>query len=200
MDFRKVLSGRRSVRAFTKSEISPGLLQQLIDLATLAPSAHNQQPWEFWVVADPRRLASMSTQVKTWLVQQLNERVQGGLARELIAPTFSVLHNAPALVLVVARSTSLQDDEDCCLAALSLLYAAYDCGLASCWVGLARAWFNLASTKAELKIPDGYTVVAPVVLGYPAAWPDTPGRNPARVHWLSPVETTDASDSLIAQG
>jgi DNA mismatch repair protein MutH len=48
---------------------------------------------------------------------------------------------------------------------------------------------NLPETKAELGIPVEYQVVAPIVLGHPVAWPESHGRKPAEVHWISPVKT-----------
>ncbi len=39
-------------------------------------------------------------------------------------------------------------------------------------------------TKHELGLPADHHVVAPIVLGYPKAWPESHGRNPAEIHWL----------------
>ena len=33
-----------------------------------------------------------------------------------------------------------------------------------------------------------YHVVAPIVLGYPKAWPESHGRNPAEIHWLGETQ------------
>jgi nitroreductase len=95
-----------------------------------------------------------------------------------------VFYHAPALVLVMAQSAATQAIEDSCLAAQNLLLAARDQGIGSCWIGFARPWLNLPSTKKELALPEGYTVVAPIVLGYPKAWPESHGRKPAEIHWL----------------
>jgi len=74
--------------------------------------------------------------------------------------------------------------EDCCLAAENLMLAARDEGLGTCWIGFARPWLDLPSTKHEMGLPAGHHVVAPIVLGYPKAWPESHGRNPAEIHWL----------------
>jgi len=65
------------------------------------------------------------------------------------------------------------------------MLAARNAGLGSCWIGLARPWFNLASTGAELGIPENYSVVAPIVLGHPKAWPVSRSRNTPEIHWVT---------------
>ena len=89
-----------------------------------------------------------------------------------------------ALVLILATSSDTQATEDCCLAAENFMLAARDDELGTCWVGLARPWFNLSATKVELELPESYRVVAPIVLGRPKAWPEPHERNPAQIHWL----------------
>ena len=64
------------------------------------------------------------------------------------------------------------------------MLAARDDELGTCWVGLARPWFNLSPIKVELELPESYRVVAPIVLGRPKAWPEPHERNPAQIHWL----------------
>lgn len=98
------------------------------------------------------------------------------------ASTF--FYQAPVLVLVSAHSPALQASEDCCLAAQNLMLATRDKAIGSCWIGFARPWLNLAATKKELGLPEAYCVVAPVVLGYPSAWPQSHGRKAAEIHWL----------------
>jgi nitroreductase len=75
------------------------------------------------------------------------------------------------LLLVLARTDTEQAREDCCLAAQTLMLAARDAGLGSCWVGFGRSWLNVPEVRAMLKLPRGYRVVAPIVLGHPVEWP-----------------------------
>jgi len=66
----------------------------------------------------------------------------------------------------------------------AVLLAARDVGLGSCWVGFSRSWLNLPETRAMLKLPARYRVVAPIVMGFPAEWPPPHGRTPPELHWL----------------
>ena len=51
--FRQVVETRRSVRKFTDKKIPRDVLDACLDLALLAPSSCNLQPWEFHVVQAP---------------------------------------------------------------------------------------------------------------------------------------------------
>jgi nitroreductase len=54
MDFRDVINGRRAVNFFDPHKEVPGhLLKQVIEMAALAPSSSNLQPWSLMVVRDP---------------------------------------------------------------------------------------------------------------------------------------------------
>lgn len=52
--FTSVVESRRSVRKFTEKPIPPEVLEKCLDLALLAPSSCNLQPWEFHVVQTPK--------------------------------------------------------------------------------------------------------------------------------------------------
>ncbi len=103
---------------------------------------------------------------------------------ELETAGYSLFHHAPVLVLVLAKVDTDQAREDCCLAAQTLMLAARDAGLGSCWVGFSRGWLNVPETRAMLKLPPRYRVVAPIVMGVPLEWPPTHGRMSPEIHWL----------------
>ncbi len=58
--FRAVVEGRRSVRKFTDREIPQDVLDDIIDLALLAPNSSNLQPWEFIIVRKPELRRELS--------------------------------------------------------------------------------------------------------------------------------------------
>jgi nitroreductase len=51
---------RRSIRAFVQQPIPRDDLEQIIEVASLAPSAFNAQPWRFVVVEDPALKAKLA--------------------------------------------------------------------------------------------------------------------------------------------
>lgn len=185
MELMDVIRTRRAVREYTDAPVDRATVKRLIDAAILAPSAMNLQPWAFAVLLHRLRIGECAQGIKRWLLDNFSQTSFDPALRTLIqGEGYSIFHHAPALVLVLAKTRQQQAYEDCCLAANTLILAARDAGLGSCWIGLARPWLNLSSTKEELGLPEHYEVVAPVVLGYPKAWPGSHGRNPAEIHWL----------------
>jgi nitroreductase len=73
---------------------------------------------------------------------------------------------------------------DCWLAAENLMLAACDPGLGSCVIGSAVAVLNIRTVKAELGVPDDYSVIAPVVVGVPTEnTPPTSRKEPLVLAW-----------------
>ena len=56
--------------------------------------------------------------------------------------------------------------EDCSLAAQNVMLAAQAFGLATCPIGFARHWFNRPEVKQEFGIPESYSPVFPLILGF----------------------------------
>jgi nitroreductase len=187
MKLADVLTKRRSVHDYTDAAIDRLMIQSLVDAAIQAPSAMNSQPWAFCVFLEPRRIDHLSQQIKEWLLEQTSQassELNQASTEILTDPEFSLLHHASALLLVLATTSANQAVEACCLATENLLLAARDVGIATCWIGVSRPWFDLRATKIELGLPEAYRVVAPIVLGYPKVWPRSPGRQPAEIHWM----------------
>ena len=53
-DFRVELSGRRTVRQFSKRMVDAEVIKDCVATACSAPSGANRQPWHFAVVSDPK--------------------------------------------------------------------------------------------------------------------------------------------------
>jgi nitroreductase len=186
MELMQTIVTRRATREYTDSPVESARIEQFINAANLAPSAMNRQPWAFIVLTNPQRIAEYASRGKDWLLHNIDQYPDGSSIQTLLKdPAYCLLHNAPALVLILATSHEPQATEDCCLAAENFMLAARDEGVGTCWVGLARPWFNLGLVKTELEVPDKYQVVAPIVLGYPKQWPEPRERNPVEIHWVS---------------
>ncbi|MEZ5560562.1 MAG: nitroreductase [Pseudomonadales bacterium] len=50
MEFEEVVNGRRSIRGFKPDPVPQKVLEEVIALATRAPSSMNTQPWHFYVL------------------------------------------------------------------------------------------------------------------------------------------------------
>jgi nitroreductase len=184
MELMDVIRNRRAVRDYTDAAIERATIERLIEAAILAPSAMNLQPWAFAVLLGRERIEGYAKRAKDWvLASLLQPSYEPSIRHMLEDPQYVLFYHAPALVLVLAKSSGTQAAEDCCLAAENLMLAARNEGLGSCWIGFARPWLDLPATKAELTLPEHYHVVAPIVLGYPRVWPESHGRNAAEIHW-----------------
>jgi coenzyme F420-0:L-glutamate ligase/coenzyme F420-1:gamma-L-glutamate ligase len=65
---------RRSIRRYTDRSVSLELIDQLLEAATRAPSAHNRQPWRFAVISNPI--------AKARLADRMAERLKADRLRE----------------------------------------------------------------------------------------------------------------------
>lgn len=60
----KVIETRRSVRTYLKKEVSNKEINKILAAAMQAPSARNQQPWEFLVVKNQEKKELVSEKLK----------------------------------------------------------------------------------------------------------------------------------------
>ena len=155
-----VLKSRRSIRTYTTQPVKRSVIEQIVDCARLAPTAMNDQPWDFVVLTGKEDLG----------------RVPPMLGHgEFIA-------NSAFAVLVFARPTDYAV-EDCCAATENLLIAGTAYGLGSCWVAGTKQAYGPAVAKA-FGAPEDRQLIAIVSFGYPAEEPQIEKRALADVlHW-----------------
>jgi nitroreductase len=170
--------GRRAIRRYTPDSIDQPSLERLIHAAIQAPSAMNEQPWGFVVIAGAARLKGYSDRIKAHGLQ-----VESRVPELTRAFGDNVFHGAPALIVICSTAPQPQGAEDCCLAAANLMLAAFANGLGSCPIGLARPWLSLTDTKRELGIPSDWVPIVPIVVGIADEEPEAPPRRAARIVW-----------------
>jgi len=155
------IMARHSTREFTGKPIERGMIEKIIDAARLAPTARNVQPWDFVVVTDAAMRARLAhlTDFGKFIAQ------------------------APVCVAVFCRDTKYYL-EDGANAATTLLLAAADLGVQSCWVaGDKKAYCPQAA--ALLGVPADHKLIALLALGYAATAPVAPPKRPLAevLHW-----------------
>ena len=170
MDLFEAIRHRRSVRAYTREEVSEEEVEELIDVARWAPSAGDIQPWEFVIVRDAE--------------------IKRKLAAAALDQTF--IEEAPVVIVVCAdeaqssqgygyRGVTLYCIQDTAAAIQNILLAAHALGLGTCWIGA----FREELVKRTLKTPLNVRPVAIIPVGHAAEKPRTPLRKPIReiVHY-----------------
>jgi nitroreductase len=187
-----VLATRRSVRAYTAQPVERAVVERLIRAAVLAPSGMNTQPWAFGVIEGAERLRELSTRVKADVLSRIDAMPALERYRDRLAdPATNLFYGAPVLVVIYAKPIPYDGRGACAMAALSLMLAARDAGLGSCWIGFSESLLDSAAMKVELGVPADYRVVAPVIVGHPSGDTQPTARSePQIVYWTRPIGTS----------
>jgi nitroreductase len=160
MDALETIRLRRSIRKYKPDPVSKEVLKTLVDAGRLAPTARNEQPWEFVVVTDPakrQRLADLATHGK-------------------------FIADAPACIVVLCKASDYYL-EDGSAATTQIMLAATALGLGTCWVAGDKKDYAPAVAKA-VGAPAKYKLVSLISVGYAAevASPNKRGVNDV-LHW-----------------
>ena len=172
MDFLELVSSRQSVRAFDPERpVEREKLDRIIEIARLAPSACNAQPWSFVLVDDP--------ELKNKVADATSSRVLG---------MNHFTKQAPVHLLLVEEKVNISSgiggwvkkkdfaQMDLGIVAAHIVLAAQAEGLGSCIVG----WFDEDKVKELLNIPASKRVWLSIVIGY--------GTQPLRKKSRKPIE------------
>ena len=193
MDVMKAIDDRISIRGFTEKSVSREVIEQLLNAARKAPSASNQQPWNFVVATgearerlcsdlleackkrnkhcDPSRGKTIppvylerTKKLLKAIRFHLNEMNQQAVP--FLEEGSCLLYGAPVLILVTmdrAHPTSKLVDIGC--AVENLVLAAHEKGLGTCIIALILMFEQLI--RKRLEIADSQTLVVGIALGYP---------------------------------
>ena len=157
---------RVSIRKYKESPVEMDKIEKILRAGFAAPSAQNQQPWEFYVVTDKEKIIKLSGV----------SRYSGCLA------------GAPAAIVpcyytdcMVPRYAHI----DLSAATENILLEADALGLGAVWLGIAPVEERMIKVKEILDIPDELQAFAIVALGYPAQHREQKDRfMPERVHYV----------------
>jgi len=160
MDAYETILKRRSVRKFKPEPVSRDLLSKVVEAGRLAPTARNEQPWEFIVVTEPERCRHIAG----------------------LTDTGKFIADAQACIVVVSHPAKYYI-EDGSAATTQMMLAATALGLGSCWVaGDKKAYAD--KVAAYCGVPADFKLVALIAVGWPAEVPSPPKRSLDDVtHW-----------------
>ena len=154
---------RRSVRKYTDEAVSEGDVEYLLRAAMAAPSAGNQQPWQFVVIRERETLDAIPE----------------------FHPYAQMLREAPLCIVVCGKSGDYGDFwvQDCSAAVENILVAGTSRGLGTCWLGLYPAPDRPSQVRELLGIPEQVTPLAAIAVGHPAEHPPPSDRyDETRIH------------------
>ncbi len=159
MDTWDAITARRDVRAYAGLPIAAEHLDRLLEAGRRSPSSQNGQPWDFIAVTQHERLAQLSG---VW---------------------HGAGHVAGSAATIALISPQPEDDRhrarlnyDLGQATMSIMIAAADLGIGSCHSSVGDQ--DLA--RRILRFPAGKQCAYLISLGYPAARPLAPIKQPDR--------------------
>lgn len=157
---------RKSIRKYKNIKVSDEIVQELLRAGMAAPSAGNEQPWEFIVLRDKE------------IMKKIAE----------VHPYSQALLNADVAIVVCGdESKELLKGfwvQDCSAATENILLAAEDKGLGAVWLGVYPVKGRVDAIKRLLNLPDSVIPLSIVPVGYPDEQRGPADRfNKERIHY-----------------
>ncbi len=165
-DFLDLILSRRSIRAYTDEPVTETQVEQMLRAAMSAPSANNEQPWQFVVIDDRTLLDTIPEEVH---------------------PYSQMLKEAPVAILVCGEPRRQHHagfwEQDCAAATENLLLAAHALELGAVWLGVHPREKRVVAMRQLLRLPEYLVPFALISIGHPAEdVPPAARYDPARVH------------------
>ena len=184
MELDKCISGRRSIRKYKDTAIPREIIDKLLRAGVNAPSGMNAQPWNFVVIENKDMIGDLSKKVKSLLI---NGPWPEEMKKAFQSDKDVIFYGAPLLILIsVPKNEQMRSVNllDCGLAAENMFLAAYQEGLGSCFIGFASFLNQSPKVLADLGIPEGYELMAPLIFGYPDGNPSSKPREAKILKWI----------------
>ncbi|MGN0363632.1 MAG: nitroreductase family protein [Bilifractor sp.] len=158
---------RISVRKYENRPIEKEKISEILKAGMQAPSAGNQQPWEFYVVTDREVIHKLS---ETSPYAGCTDK-----APVVIVPVYNVsMCRFPSMVI-----------EDMSICVENMWLMADSLGLGGVWLGIAPEKDRMQRVKEVLGLSDGWEAFALFPVGYPAESRQKQNRfDEKRIHWI----------------
>ncbi len=149
METIKAILTRRSIRKYKNKKISKDKTDKILKAAMYAPSAFNNQPWQYLVI-DKREI--------------LGEVLK-------IIPHAEMLQQS-TLAILICGDKNLEQNIDlivlnCAAATQNALLAAHDLGLGAVWISAYPVEENMKGLKNLFKLPENIIPISLLSIGYP---------------------------------
>lgn len=158
---------RVSIRKYQDRPVEEEKIMEIIRAGMQAPSAANQQPWEFYVVTDRDIIEKLS---KT--------HIYAGCAA-----------GAPVLIVPVYRKDGMMFPQythiDMAIAQENMWLETDSLGLGGVWLGIAPMRERMDKVAEILELPDYLEAFSIFVVGYPAEQRSQEDRfDESRIHFM----------------
>ena len=144
----EIIKLRRSVREYLDTNISNSDIDKIIEAGTMAPSAKNQQPWEFIVIKDKNTLNKLSEKLSPLYAKSNVTIILCMRDYDLKSPTRTIQDMSACMQNMMLEATHL--------------------GIGSCWIGTYPDQERMTPLIEILNIPSNVIPFCGLTLGYPA--------------------------------
>ena len=154
---------RTSVRKFEDRPVEKEKIEKLLQAGFVAPSAGNQQPWEFYVVTKRETI-------------------------EALAKTSPYAAKAPVVLVIAARKDVIFPgitDIDCAIATENLWLELEELGLGGVMMAVSPVPDRIEKVGKILNLPDNQYAFALLPFGYPVGKkPQVDRYDAKKIHWV----------------
>lgn len=140
MDVFECVKTLSSIRSYIKKDVPEEVVKEVLEAGRLAPSAHNDQPWQFILVRN-----------KVMLKEMVQYCISGSFIAEV-----------DFAVVVVTDPSSKWHEIDTTRAVQNMVLTAWGHKLGSCWIGR----LNKEGLMEYLNIPKELNVLTVLPFGY----------------------------------
>ncbi len=173
-EFLRLLAWRRDVRRFKTDPLEPGVMDQLLDAACMAPSVGNSRPWRFVSVRSPEK-RSQIREVFLKANEKAAKKYQDKKRKLYQSLKLSGLDDAPEHLAVLCENDPEAGDglgrqtvpETLAYSAVCAIYTLW---LAARAKGVGMGWVSIldpARMKEILEISDTQILIGYFCIGYP---------------------------------
>ncbi|WP_374468025.1 5,6-dimethylbenzimidazole synthase [Ferrovibrio sp.] len=178
---KELMAWRRDVRRFRTDPVPGELIARLLEVAALAPSVGNSQPWRFVLVEDATRRQKVIANFEAANAEALAD-YSGEQARLYASLKLAGLKEAPVHLAVfcdegTAQGHGLGRRTMPEMLDYSAVMAVYGFWLAARAHGLGVGWVSIFEPEAlarDLDVPDDWKLVAYLCVGWPEDEQATP--------------------------
>jgi nitroreductase len=158
---------RTSIRAYEDRPVEKDKILEIIKAGMQAPSAGNQQPWEFYVVTDAEKIKALSG----------------------ASPYAGCAAGAKVVIVPVYRKQGLVFSEfvqmDLSIAQENMWLRTDELGLGGVWLAIAPIKERMDNVRRILDLPDSLEAFSLFPVGYPAEEKTQEDRyDESRIHFV----------------
>ena len=157
---------RVSIRKYQDKPVEKEKITAILRAAMQAPSAGNQQPWEFYVITDKKKLEALSkVHPYSGMVKDAPVAIVSAYRKECWMPAYAQIDLSIAM-----ENLWLETDAQ---------------GLGGVWLGIAPLEDRMKDVENIVGIPDTLRAFAVFPFGYPAEERTQQDRfDTSRIHWV----------------